>query len=286
VHSFFYALISLLCLIGLITLGFHIVPRPFRPHAVLPKTASRQPFLNQLPEPVQKHFLATLGENPSQVQSAVVWGRGRVYIQGLWFPMRFKTWYRPGEAYARRMEITWFQRPVFRSWMRWVPKSNAHDDAASHKAKDDPNRIFYLWSEAVWMPSVFVHSPLIQWEAVDSCTARITFPVPRDPQTADTESMDVHFDPLTGRMISLSAYREAPDPLEMLPDSVRMEMGPEEPAEHTKEPWRVDLFEWKKVGECLLPTQIVIAMGESGSPTSYLTIDGVVYNVDVDDQLR
>jgi hypothetical protein len=52
-----------------------------------------------------------------------------------------------------------------------------------------------------------------------------------------------------------------------------------------KEPWRVDLLEWKEINGLLVPSHIDNATGEAGSPTSYWLVDGIAYNVNVTEQL-
>ena len=75
-----------------------------------------------------------------------------------------------------------------------------------------------------------------------------------------------HFDPLNGRMTHLSALRYSEESEE-------------------KEPWRVDLLAWKNFHGLLIPDQIAVAWGESGSPWSFWNVDGIAYNVNVSDQL-
>jgi hypothetical protein len=128
---------------------------------------------------------------------------------------------------------------------------------------EDANRsqALVLWAEMVWLPSVLVQDPRLRWELVDEHTARLEAPV-----GPGLESLLVHFDPLSGRMTHLEGKR------------VRPETG-------EQEPWRMDLLAWKEFHGILIPAQVSVAWGESGSPWSYWTLDGVAYNVHVDDQL-
>jgi hypothetical protein len=87
------------------------------------------------------------------------------------------------------------------------------------------------------------------------------------PYGETTESLLANFDPETGLMTHLSAARYSSESTE-------------------KTPWRVDLLTWKTFHGVNIPDQIAMAWGESGSPWSYWTVDGVAYNVNVDDQLR
>jgi hypothetical protein len=96
---------------------------------------------------------------------------------------------------------------------------------------------------------------------VDEQTAKVIF-----EQAGRSGSFLAHFEPLTGRMTHLSGQGYA--------------------AETGKvEPWRLDLHEWKTFHGLLLPRRTAVASGESGTPVWYWTVDGVAYNVNVNDQL-
>jgi hypothetical protein len=284
--DFLLILAFLLILVGLGVLGFVIPPRPFRSHPAPTHLSHPVAFQTDLPEPVRKHFARTIGEMAEGqtrpdglcdsaveipliaeaapvIESAVVWGRGRVFIRGVWLPHRFKAWYRPGESYYRRMEITWYQRPVIRAIDKCINGEGMFQmgDRVERGSRIDQNQVLMLWAETVWMPSVFVHHPLVQWSPVDEVTARLVVPF-----GAHTDSLLAHFDSETGCMTHLSANRFPQD-------------------SDVKEPWRIDLLLWKSFHGMLIPCQVAVAWGESGSPWSYWTVDGVAYNVNVSDQL-
>lgn len=260
---FFLAMIVLLGLIGLFSLGLVIAPRPFRAHPAPARLGDPTPMQPGLPEPVRRHFVETIGEAPPAIASAVVWGRGRASIRGVWVPLRFKTWYRAGEAYSRRMEVTWFQRPVMRGIDSWIDGAGLFEMGEKVETGDrvDQGQLLTLWADMVWLPSVYVHNPHIRWLPVDDHTSRLVVPY-KDA----AESLDVHFDPLTRRMTHISALRFADDS----PD---------------KEPWRVDLLDWKEFNGLLIPYKTDVAWGQPGAPWAYWTVDGIAYNVDVNEQL-
>jgi hypothetical protein len=286
-ENFLLILAFLLLLVGIGVLGFVIPPRPFRAHPAPSHLDASTKFKQDLPEPVLRHFAQTIGDLPEGVErpeqfcveigntpleaghsapeiaSAVVWGRGRAFIRGVWLPHRFKAWYRPGSSYYRRMEITWYQRPVMRAIDKYIQGVGQFQmgDQSENGQRIDQNQVLMLWAETVWMPSVFVHHPAIRWSPVDDITARLEVPFGKS-----TDSLLAHFDQETGCMTHLTALRY-----------------PQE--SDNKEPWRIDLLEWKTFHGLLLPCHTAIAWGESGSPWSYWAVDGVAYNVNVSDQL-
>lgn len=265
-QTFFTILLILLGLLGVAMLGFVIPPRPFREHPAPSRPGEPAPFRPGLPEPVQRHFRDTLGDMPEQIHTALIWGRGKVNIRGVWLPMRFKAWYRPGDAFYRRLELTWFQRPVLRGQDAWINQQGVYEMGGRVERGEgiDEGQVLTLWADAVWMPSVFVHDARLRWEAVTEHTARLVLPFASKGQKA--EDLLAHFDPLSGQMTHFTALRFSPN-------------------EEAKAPWRVDLMAWKKYQNFTIPCQIAIAWGESGSPVSYWDVDGIAYNVNVSDQL-
>jgi hypothetical protein len=263
-HNFLVFLILLLALIGVFTLGLVIPPRPYRKYPAPSQRGKLEPLPAGLPEPVRRHFVDTIGENPPAIDSAVVWGRGRACIRGVWVPFRFRGWYRAGESFLRRMEVTWFQRPVLRGVDSWVDGQGVFDMAGKVETGEriDLGQVLTMWADSVWMPSVFIYCPDIHWEPVDDRTSRLVVPYKKD----ETCSLDAHFDPANGRMTHLTALRYSDDSNDM-------------------EPWRVDLLEWKEINGLLVPVYIDIAWGLVGSPTSYWRVDGIAYNVNVTEQL-
>lgn len=262
-QNFLVFLGIVLALVGVITLGFVIAPRPFRPHPVPSAPGEPRRMRADLPTSLRRHFSETVGETPQAITSAVLWGRGRANVRGIWLPMRFKVWYLPGQGFYRRMEVTWFQRPVLRGFERLVDgRGLQHMSSGEERGEHiDQSLTLALWAAAVWMPSTLVHDESLHWEAVDDDTARLVFPFHNA-----TESLLFHFDPETHRMTHISGSRYSPEG-------------------HEKEPWRMDLMTWKTFHGLLIPCQVAVAWGESGAPSSYWTVEGIAYNVNVADQL-
>jgi hypothetical protein len=260
---FLILLAILVVLAGVMTLGLSLRPRPFRPHPAPSHLEERAPIQPGLPAPVQRHFSETLGENPPRVQTAVVWGRGKAIVRGVWIHLRFKAWYRPGEAFLRRMEFTFYLRPVMRGTERYASGVGGFElgEEVDRGPIVDHDQALALWAEAVWMPSVFVHDPRVRWEAVDAHSARLVVPI-----RGGEQAFMVFFDPLFGCMTHLTAERLSSETNE-------------------PEPWRFDLREWKHFHGLLLPCEVTLAWGEAGSPWLYMTVDGVSYNVNVSDQV-
>jgi Family of unknown function (DUF6544) len=94
-------------------LGLRIEPQPFPPHPERTGELDTAELPSDLPEPVYRHFRATLGERVPNIETAVVWGRGDFNFNGLlWTHPRFKSYHVPGREFRRDQEITWFGMPI------------------------------------------------------------------------------------------------------------------------------------------------------------------------------
>ena len=270
-HIFLIVLLVITALVGLLTLGLVLKPRPFRSHPAPMHPGKPRPFQRGLPEPVEKHFLETLGPEPPEISTAVVWGRGRMNMRGVWMPVRFKAWYRGGEAFTRRFEVTFFQRPVMRGRDSFIHGVGTVEVGERVESDDETSRsqLLELWAGMLWMPTIFVHDPRVEWQPVDEHTARLVV-----PSRGASCSLMAHFDVFTGRLVDLTARRPATE---------AEKSDPQLPAE--EEPWRVDLLAWKRLNGLEIPCKVDIAWGESGSPWVHWNVDGIVYNVNVSDQL-
>jgi hypothetical protein len=152
-----------------------------------------------------------------------------------------------------------------------------------------------LSTQLVWLPGALAHPPAgARWEALVRLTARLVFPL-----GSGSESLLAHFDPANGRMTHLSGQRfaeesEADDEIPAVesappaqPKGVAYDSASYDGAAGPgmKAPWRLDLLAWKPFQGLQLPCQAAMARGETGAPRSYWYIEGIAYNVGVDDQL-
>ncbi len=253
---------SLAALVGIGWVGLRIPPKGFPPPAAKTQDRGSVRLPDNLPEPVYRHFKATLGDEVPKIESAVVWGRASIKT-GLWMPLRFKAYYIPGQHFYRYMEITWFGLPMVKGTDSYLNGEGVMNIAGniSSGEKINQGQILALWAEAVWMPSAFVTDPRIRWEAIDEVSARLVVPFGEGEET-----LLVKFDPQTGLMTEMSALRYRGQ-------------------EDKKTPWRVECMEWQKVGSVIIPTRSAVTWEDEGSPWSFWTIEGTEYNIDVSEKI-
>ena len=160
-------------LVGVGWLGLRVKPAPFPPHPERTPTLGTAELPSDLPEPVRRHFQATLG----------------------------------GE-FRRDMEITWFGIPVLRGTDAFLVGQGSLMitgllNVSSRGGKLDQGQNLAMWAEAPFTtPSVLVLDPRARWEPIDAHTARLIVPFGDREET-----LRVEFDPETGLMRSVSGMR-------------------------------------------------------------------------------
>jgi hypothetical protein len=213
---------------------------------------------DDLPTPVRRYYQAALGEQIPRVESLVVCGRGRVNF-GLWLTLRYRLVHRPGYAFERYMEITWFGLPVLKAIDRYVDgvgMTGPLGHAATGSAVDQGANMI-LWAEAPLMPSLWITDRRIRWEAVDDTTARLIFPF-----GDEEDELTVHFDPESGLISHMTALRYRDE-------------------RNGKIPWRVDFTSWQTINGVKLPARIAVTWEDQGKPWSYWDFEDICWNVDI-----
>lgn len=211
-----------------------------------------------LPAPVQRYFAVAFGEQVPRTESVVVTGRARANF-GIWVPLRYRLVHRPGYAFERDMEVTWFGLPVLKAVDRYVDGTGM-TGPLGHEATGpavDQGANMILWAEAPLMPSLWISDERIRWEAIDDEAARLHFPF-RDTM----DELIVHFDPASGLVAHITAHRYRD-------------------AESGKVPWRVDFLSWQTVHGVKVPARVAVAWEDQGEPWSYWDFEHVFWNVDI-----
>ena len=262
---------SLALLGGVGWLGLQVGPAPFPPHPERTRELGTAELPSDLPEPVRRHFRATLGERVPRIETAVVWGRGRFNLNGLlWFPMRFKSYNVAGREFRRDMELTWFGVPVFRGYDAYLGGKGTLKitglfgliKVSGEGEKFDQGDNLAMWAEAPFTtPSALVLDPRIRWEPIDASSARLVVPFKEGE-----ESLRVAFDPESGLMTRMSGMRYRNQ-------------------EETKTSWHGESSEWRTVHGIKVPHRPVGVWEDWEGPYVILDLEGAEYNVDVSEKI-
>lgn len=253
---------SFVALGGLGWWGLQVPPRNFSLPANAAQDLGTVAIPAALPAPVRRYLQVAFGDQVPRVESMVAWGRARARF-GLWMPLRFLLYHRPGQAFKRDMEVAWFGLPVLKAMDQYIdgkgmtgPVGNA---ATGPEVDQGSNMI--LWAEATFYPSLLITDPRIRWEAIDDSRARLLFPF-GDQQ----DELIFHFDPQTGLVTRTWALRY-------------------QGATGEKTPWYAEIVEWQSVNGMQLPRRVAVTWEKEGSPWSEWTFDGIRWNVDITQQL-
>lgn len=261
-------LLSGLALLG--WAGLQVQPRPFPAYPRGAGASEDLPLPAGLPAPVDRFYRQTYGERLPRVTSAVITGRAslRFIPGGPAFPARFRFVHEAGRQYRHYIEVTWFGLPVLRvneaylegvsrQEMPWPIPSSVGDPRGAQGAN------LGMWSETVWMPSVYLTDPRVRWTAVDEDTALLSVPFGEDRET-----YVVRFDPATGRpaLFESMRYHGA--------DS------------RDKTLWINQNLSWADFGGVTLPREGAAIWLDQGRPWAVFTAEEVVYNVDVREYVR
>ncbi len=253
---------ALFALAGIGWAGLQIAPQNFPPPTVPTTDLGTIAVPTDLPAPVRRYLAVAFNNQVPRVESLITWGRARANF-AVWMPLRFQLYHRPGQAFQRNMEVTWFGLPVLKALDQYLDGKGMtgpiNNLATGPKVDQGANLI--LWAEATFYPSLLLTDPRIRWEAIDDTSARLILPF------GDTqEELIFYFDPATGLVTRTWALRYQTNTGE-------------------KEPWFAEIQAWQTIDGRQFPARVAVTWEKDGKPWSYWDFEGVRWNVAIDDVL-
>lgn len=253
---------SLIALGGVGWVGLQLAPQNFPVPTTKSAALGTVAVPAALPAPVRRYFEVAFGERVPRVESVVAWGRARAKF-GIWMPLRFLLYHRPGYDFRRAMEVTWFGLPVLKAMDQFIngkgmtgPVGNADTGP-----EVDQGSNMILWAEATFYPSLLLTDRRIRWEAIDETRARLHFPFGEQE-----DELVFHFDPQTGLVSRTSALR------------YQGNTG-------KKVPWYAEIQEWQTINGMKLPLEVSVVWENQPGPWSYWRFEHILWNVDISQQL-
>lgn len=253
---------GLVVLGGIGWLGLQVPPANFRPPGDEAQDFGTVAVPPDLPAPVRRYFQVAFGGHVPRVESMVAWGRARANF-GLWMPLRFRLYHRPGHDFRREMEVTWFGIPVLKALDQYINGVGmtgpvGHADTGP-EVNQGSNMI--IWAESTFYPSLLITDPRIRWEAIDDTSARLLFPF-GDQQ----DEMIFYFDPATGLVTRTWALRY-------------------QGTTGKKVPWYGEIQEWQTIRDMKLPLRVAVRWENQTGPWSYWEFENIWWNIDLTQQL-
>ncbi|MBN2676989.1 MAG: hypothetical protein JXR32_02870 [Anaerolineaceae bacterium] len=250
----------LIILVFLAWLGLRIKPRSFPPFSGKTGVLKSMPLPAGLPAPVTRFYHQLYGDSIPLIKSAVFSGQARLRVMGITFPGRFRFTHDAGKGYHHYLEATLYGLPLMKvneHYLNGETRLELPFGVTEGEPKVDQAANLGLWSESLWLPSIFITDERAHWEAVDDDTAVLVVPFGEAQ-----ERFIVRFDPVTGlvNLIEGMRYKGATDEIKTL--------------------WLNQALGWREVSGRKLADAAIIWLDE-GTPWAYFSPDEVVYNVDV-----
>jgi len=257
----------LILIILLLWLGLQMLPEPFPSYSAPTNPLRTLPLPENLPAPVERFYRQLYGDSVPVIDSAVISGTGRLRINGITLPARFRFVHISGQNYRHYIETTLFGFSLLKVNEHFLNGSARLElpFGVSEGSQVDQGANLALWAEAIWMPSLWITDPRVSWDALDENSATLIVPFIKEAgaSTVEEEYFTVSFDPETGLLQSMQSMR----------------YKGEESNEKTL--WINEVLEWKTLNDSLQPVLSAVTWQDEGTPWARFTTLEVVYNADV-----
>lgn len=247
-------------LVFLVWLGLQIPPKPFASISDSSAPSKFIPLPTDLPLPVERFYRQIYGERIPNIETAIISGRGKLRVNGITFPARFRFTHISGQDYRHYIEATFYGHPLLKVNEHFLNGISRLELplGISKGPKVDQGANLALWAEAIWMPAVWVTNSQAHWEPVDAQTALLFVPF-----GAKWEQFLVRFDPQTGLIDLMESMRYKGEESE------------------NKTLWLNQVLEWDLTRETPIPQVTTITWFDEKMPWAVFATEEIVYNLDV-----
>jgi hypothetical protein len=191
-------------------------------------------------------------------------GTAQATFNGISVAARFKFYHDAGNAYYHYIQVGWFGLPVAAINERYrdgvaildIPGQHVEDSAEINAAANQG-----MWSEAIWLPSIWFADERVRWEAIDDTSARLII-----PNATTEEAFTIQFDPQTGLISGMTTLRYR------------------NPGDTERTLWTPFTQEWQEINGVMVPSVSSLQWGND-APWVTWHVETVLYNIDVSRRL-
>lgn len=276
----------LAALVVLTWLGFRFPSSPSPPPGVdASRLIERTVVWDGLPPGVQFYLTQSVGRTPFVTSTAVLWGSGSVVfdlgVARVRLPVRWREAIDASRGYVWSAEVLWWCWPLLEMEDRLV--DGVGTVRIGRRRISSPHiqrgQVMRAHAERIWLPSMLLTDPDITWQARDTWTAVMRFPVVGAPNrngdavssepvsgaelsggTTSCDSLIAQFDPRTRALLSLSGTRTG--------------------SGSSATTWSLACAEWDAPGGLTVPVAGHAAW--DGVPYYRFRVEGIRYNVPVE----
>lgn len=222
-----------------------------------------------LPAPMKAHLASVFPEGiPVGAGGAVVWGRARYRISGLWMPLQYHTWYQLGKAFLRHLSFFWHGKIIIKGidfFMDGIGALQANGVIRMSESgkKVTESQWISFWAESLLLGLVNFHDQQLNWQTTPEGTVVLELPPFSGKEKEDACSLQLSFHAKTGRVETIKTHR------------YQGQLAAE------KTSWFLHVKKWHQHEATWLP-EYTVRWGNQRKPWCHYRIDGIRYGVPVD----
>ena len=134
-------------------IGLQIQPKSFAAYDAPTTSLQTIPLPDELPAPVERFYRQPYGDAIPVINSAVISGTGRLRINGITLPARFRFVHIAGQDYRHYIENTFFGIPILKVNEHFLNGQGRLElpFGISTGPQVDQGANLALWAEAIWV---------------------------------------------------------------------------------------------------------------------------------------